>query len=101
MLDFYAHLWFWLIACLAVGASTGALVRRAPLRKGLARWLLWMGLAFAAGACALSLGALPGALAIHVESALACFAAFILGASAAAFTMWRSDEIPLRHSSTS
>jgi outer membrane protein OmpA-like peptidoglycan-associated protein len=89
MLDFYAHLWPWLAACLAAGAATDALV---PSRAGKrpARWLIWAGLAFFAGAAAISLGAVEGAVSIHIESALACFAAFIAGAGGAALIFRRT-----------
>lgn len=82
MLDFYAHLWSWLLACLVVGAATGFFLRAAPLRRRPVRWLLWAGLAFLAGAAVTTLGAAQGALALYVETALACFAAFLVGASA-------------------
>lgn len=87
MLDFYAHIWFWLVACLIVGGTTGALARRAPRRKGPARWLVWGLLALSAGAAAAALGALPGAIALHLESALACFGAFLAGAAAGALAV--------------
>ncbi len=83
MLDFYGHLWFWLAACLAVGGATGFL---APGTKRMrpARWLVWTGLAFLAGAAALALGAVRGGAALSLESALACLAFFLAGAAAAA-----------------
>ncbi len=87
MLDFYAHIWFWLVACLIVGGATGAAARRAPRRKGPARWLVWALLAFCAGAAATALGAPRGAIAIHLESALACFGAFLIGAGATALAL--------------
>lgn len=90
MLDFFAHLWIWLIACLFTGAATGALVGRVPRRQGLARWLIWATLAFLAGAAAVALGAAQGAVAASIEIALACFAAFMGGASVAASAARRS-----------
>lgn len=90
MLDFYGHLWVWLLACLAVGAATGALARRAPARAGPARWLVWTGLAFLAAVASLALGAVQGAAELYVESAVACFAAFVAGAAAAALAGRRS-----------
>lgn len=80
MFDFLAHIWSWLLAALAVGVATGALARRRP-RTGLARWLVWTGLAFLAGAVACLLGALNGGANLYVESALATYAAFVLGAA--------------------
>jgi outer membrane protein OmpA-like peptidoglycan-associated protein len=95
MLDFYSHLWSWLLACLILGAATGALAphasaRLARARKKPARWLLWTGLAFLAGGLALALGALSGAVSIYVESALAFFAAFLIGAGGASRLRWRN-----------
>lgn len=93
MFEVSAHLWPWLAACLGVGAATGALAPApaAPGRKqGLARWLIWALLAFAAGVVAAALGALEGTQASRLESALACFAAFLLGAGAAALLFRQS-----------
>lgn len=84
MLDFFTFLWPWLAACLAVGAATGALARDAAPRKRPARWLLWFGAAFFAAALALAFGAVEGVVAAGLESALACFAAFITGAAVVA-----------------
>lgn len=90
MLDFYAFLWPWLAACVAVGVATGALVAETPARKRPARWLIWAGLAALAAATAVALGAAEGAISIHVESALACFAAFISGCVVGASAFRRS-----------
>ncbi|WP_442755038.1 OmpA family protein [Methylocystis sp. JAN1] len=90
MLDFYAFLWPWLTACLAVGAATGALAAEAPTRRGPARWLIWAALASLAAAASVALGAAQGAISIHVESALACFVSFIAGCLAGAGAMRRS-----------
>ncbi len=84
MLDFLAFLWPWLAACLAVGAATGALARDSAPKKRPARWLLWFGAACVAAALALSFGAVEGVVAAGLESALACFAAFITGAAVVA-----------------
>ncbi len=90
MLDFYAYLWPWLAACFVVGAATGALVAKNPLRLRPARWLVWMSLACLAAAAALALGAMRGAVSIYIESALGCFFAFIGGCAAAAYGFRRS-----------
>jgi len=89
MLNFYAFLWPWFAASLALGAATGALVAGKPARKGPARWLLWAALACLAALFALALGAVRGAAAMSLESALACFAAFILGCALASFAFRR------------
>ena len=81
MIDFFAHLWFWLLSCLIVGVATGLLIQRAPRRGGIARWLLWGALAFTAGVITTALGAAAGGVSQSIESALASFAAFIVGAA--------------------
>lgn len=81
MMEFLFHIWFWLLAALAVGVATGALLRRRPARPGPARWLFWTGLAFLAGALACALGALNGGADLYLESALATYAAFVIGAT--------------------
>lgn len=90
MSNFYAYLWPWLAACLATGAATAALVPSDPARRAPARWLIWAALAFVAAALALALGALRGDVSIHVESALGCFAAFMLGCVGGAFGLRRN-----------
>lgn len=80
MLDFLFHIWFWLLAALAIGLAVGALFRRRPAQGGVARWLFWTGLAFLAGGFASALGALNGATDLYVLNALATYAAFLLGA---------------------
>jgi outer membrane protein OmpA-like peptidoglycan-associated protein len=80
MLDFLAHLWPWLAACLAIGAATGAFLHGGTLRRRPARWLAWFGAAAVAGAAAVLVGAAQGRAAVAVEAALACFAAFVFGA---------------------
>ncbi len=84
MLDFLVHLWPWLVACLAIGAAAGAFLHGGTLRRRPARWLSWFGAAFVAGGAAVWLGAVEGAVSAAIEIALACFAAFILGATLAA-----------------
>lgn len=80
MVDYLAHLWAWLLACFAIGVAAGALTRRAPARGAVSRWLLWTGLAFAAGALVAALGALRGDAAMFLESGLAAYAAYVAGA---------------------
>lgn len=85
MVDHLIYLWAWLLACFAIGAASGALTRRAPAKGGVARWLIWTGLAFVAGALVAGLGALRGAAAMSLESALAAYAAFLSGAAIGTF----------------
>ncbi|WP_051134282.1 OmpA family protein [Methylocystis sp. ATCC 49242] len=84
MLDFLFHLRFWLVVCVAVGVLTGALVQYRPAKGGPARWLIWTALAFCAGAVAAALGALQGAAGVFLESALAFYATFLIGAAVGA-----------------
>jgi outer membrane protein OmpA-like peptidoglycan-associated protein len=89
MLDFFAFLWPWLTVCLVLGVATGALVAGPPTRRRPARWLVWAALAWAAACTAIALGAAQGAIAFHIESALACFAAFIAGCVLGAYAFRR------------
>jgi len=81
MLDFLFHLRFWLVVCVAVGVLTGVLVQYRPVNGGPARWLVWTLLAFGAGVLAAALGALQGAAGVFLESALAFYATFLIGAA--------------------
>lgn len=90
MLDFYVPLWPWLAACFAVGAAMGALAPGKTRGKSPARWLIWFCLAAIAGAAAIALGAVEGTVSLHIEAALACFAAFMIGAGAAALILQRT-----------
>jgi OmpA-OmpF porin, OOP family len=90
MQELYAYLWPPLAACFVAGATTGALAR-GPSRSGKpARWLIWALLALCAGAVAIALRAVEGALALYLGSALAGFVAFLVGAAAAAFALRKS-----------
>jgi outer membrane protein OmpA-like peptidoglycan-associated protein len=84
MLDFLAHLWPWLVACLAIGAAAATFLHGGTLRSRPARWLSWFGAAFVAGVTAVAVGAVEGVVSTAIEIALACFAAFLLGAALAA-----------------
>ncbi|WP_330083396.1 OmpA family protein [Methylocystis iwaonis] len=90
MLDFYVPLWPWLAACFGVGAAMGALAPGKTRGKKPARWLIWLGLASIAGAAAIALGAVQGAISHHLEAALACFVSFMIGAGAAALIFQRT-----------
>ena len=85
MVDYLVYLWAWLFVCFAIGAASGALTRRAPAKGGVARWLIWTGLAFAAGALVAGLGALRGGAGMSLESALAAYAVFLSGAAVGTF----------------
>ncbi|BDV35730.1 OmpA family protein [Methylocystis iwaonis] len=90
MLDFYVPLWPWLAACFAVGAAMGALAPGKTRGKPPARWLIWLGLASIAGVAAIALGAVQETASLHIEAALACFAAFLIGAGAGALIFQRT-----------
>lgn len=81
MLEILESFWLGLAACLVAGLTTGLLVKRAPARGGVARWLVWSGLAFVTGVAAAALGALAGRAGVYLETALAFFAAFLGGSA--------------------
>lgn len=89
MLAEFSRLWPWLLACFAIGAAAGALTRRAPENGLVARWLVWTALAFGVGVLLVRLGALDAAAPL-VESALAAYAALIIGAALGALARHRS-----------
>lgn len=73
-------MWPWLLACFAIGASAGALTRRAPENGVVARWLVWTALAFGVAFLVVRLGAVADATAF-IKGALAAYAVFIIGAA--------------------
>ena len=75
-----AHFWPWLLGAFAVGMATALFTRQAEDEGKVARWLLWAGLAFAAGVAVAALDVLIGRNAVWLETALATFAIFISGA---------------------
>lgn len=80
MLAEIPRLWPWLLACFAIGASAGAVTRRAPENGVVARWLVWTALAFGVAALVVHLGAAADA-ASFIKGALAAYAVFIIGAA--------------------
>jgi outer membrane protein OmpA-like peptidoglycan-associated protein len=75
-----AHFWPWFLGAFAVGLATALFARQAEDEGKVARWLLWAGLAFAAGVAVAALNVLIGRNAIWLETALATFAIFLAGA---------------------
>ncbi len=74
------HFWPWLLGAFAVGLATALFTRLTEDEGKISRWLLWAGLAFAAGVAVAALDVLIGRNAVWLETALATFAIFILGA---------------------
>jgi len=81
MLDLLTHIWPWLLGCLGIGGATGYLVKRPPREKGVAAWLVWAGLALAAGLIAAVLGVLYGRAGVYLETGIAAAVTFLAGAA--------------------
>lgn len=67
------------------GIATAMFTRQAEAKGKVAPWLIWCGLAFAAGALTALLNVLIGRAGVLLETALASFAAYMVGAGAGAF----------------
>lgn len=81
MIYLVAHFWAWWLSALAVGVATALTVARRPEQRRLAGWLVWLGLAFAAGLPVAYLHLLSGRPGFWLETGLALFAGFIIGAA--------------------
>ena len=79
-----AHFWLWLLPIFIAGTATAILTRQAEAKGKVAPWLIWCGLAFAAGALTALLNVLLGRAGVWLETALASFAVYMLGAGAGA-----------------
>jgi len=77
-----SHFWFWLLAIFAVGIATAILTRQAEERDKVSPWLIWCGLAFALGFLMALLHVMLGRAGVWLETGIAAFAVFILGAGA-------------------
>jgi outer membrane protein OmpA-like peptidoglycan-associated protein len=84
MRDELFSLWPWFFAAVGVGVATAAFIGEGPRRRRPARWLVWFAAAAMAGVVAIALGALQGRVAFVVAAGVACFVAFIAGASTVA-----------------
>lgn len=82
MLDDLLSLWPWFVAAIGVGAATAAFIGDGPRRRLPARWLVWFSAATVAGVVAVALGAIQGNAARLIAEGVACFIAFLAGASA-------------------
>jgi outer membrane protein OmpA-like peptidoglycan-associated protein len=79
-----SHFWRWLLPIFIAGIATAILTRQAEAKGKVAPWLIWCGLAFAAGALTALLDVLLGRAGVWLETALASFAVYMLGAGAGA-----------------
>ncbi len=85
-----SHFWLWLLPIFIAGIATAILTRQAEAKGKVAPWLIWCGLAFAAGALTALLDVLLGRAGVWLETALASFMVYMLGAVAGAF-LWKRD----------
>ncbi|BGE87425.1 MULTISPECIES: hypothetical protein [Methylosinus] len=90
MIFLVTHFWVWWMAALAIGAATALLLARAPERGALAGWLAWFGLAVLAGLPVAALHLLSGRAGLWLETGLALFLAFLVGAALGALAGGRS-----------
>jgi|GEM_PF-3116121 outer membrane protein OmpA-like peptidoglycan-associated protein len=79
-----SHFWPWLLPIFIAGIATAILTRQAEAKGKVAPWLIWCGLAFAAGTLTALLDVLLGRAGFWLETALASFLVYMLGASAGA-----------------
>ncbi len=79
-----SHFWLWLVPIFIAGIATAILTRQSEAKGKVAPWLIWCGLAFAAGALTALLDVLLGRAGVWLETALASFAVYMLGAGAGA-----------------
>jgi len=79
-----SHFWLWLLPIFIAGTATAILTRQAEAKGKVAPWLVWCGLAFAAGALTALLNVLLGRAGVWLETGLASFAVYMLGAGAGA-----------------
>ncbi len=81
-----SHLWPWLLAIFVIGVAIALWKRKfVPtllIHPKLSPWLIWCGLAFLVGLILAALQVLQGGAGVWLESALAAFAAYVLGAGA-------------------
>ncbi|HTO79949.1 MAG TPA: OmpA family protein [Methylocystis sp.] len=75
-----SHFGPWLAAVFTIGALTGLMRRRAEADGGLSPWLAWGLLAFLIGLVVAGVAALQGRAGLWLDSGLAAYAAFLLGA---------------------
>lgn len=81
MIYLASHFWAWGLAALAIGLFTAVCVRRRPERGGVARWLVWFGLAVLVGLPVAFLQLLAGRSGLWLETGLGLLATFIVGAA--------------------
>jgi outer membrane protein OmpA-like peptidoglycan-associated protein len=86
MAHIISHFWPWLLAIFVAGIATAILTRQAEAKGKVAPWLIWCGLAFAVGVLTALLNVLLGRAGLWLETALASFAVYMIGASAGALS---------------
>ncbi len=79
-----SHFWLWLLPIFIAGIATAMFTRQTEAKGKVAPWLIWCGLAFAAGALTALLNVLVGRAGVLLETALASFVAYMVGAAAGA-----------------
>jgi outer membrane protein OmpA-like peptidoglycan-associated protein len=79
-----SHFWLWLLPIFTAGIATAMFTRQAEAKGKVAPWLIWCGLAFAAGALTALLNVLVGRADVLLETALASFVVYMVGAAAGA-----------------
>ncbi len=77
-----SHYWFWLFAIFVCGLATALLTRQVEKNGRVSPWLIWCGLAFGLGLLMALLNVLVGRGGVWLETGLAAFASFIIGAGA-------------------
>ncbi|HXY59758.1 MAG TPA: OmpA family protein [Methylocystis sp.] len=78
----FSQLWPWFLPIFLVGLATAAWARPQSLRERTAPWLIWFGLAYLLGVLLAIVHGLEGRADFWLETALAGFFFYILGAAA-------------------
>jgi hypothetical protein len=75
-----SNYWAWGLSAFAIGVATALSFHRRAERTAMAGWLAWFALAFVAGVPTSWLDLLPGRGALWLDTGLALFAGFLVGA---------------------
>jgi outer membrane protein OmpA-like peptidoglycan-associated protein len=75
-----SHFWFWLFTIFVVGLTTSLLTKQAEKNGKISPWLIWCALAFCLGLLMALLNVLVGRGGVWLETGLASFACFMIGA---------------------
>jgi outer membrane protein OmpA-like peptidoglycan-associated protein len=79
----FGHVWPWALAAFFVGAAASHFFRDVETKSFVAPWLRWTGLAFLAGAIVAAFPIASKRYEIYLDSALAVYAGFLIGAALA------------------